>query len=83
MATKQQIEAAKDILSKSWENSGACASCGWHALLTEHEIDDEIIEEALDDYNGILKLTCQSKDCEGDERHYHRGVEINLISGDV
>lgn len=73
MATKQQIDGARSMLAAKWDSEGACGSCGWHGLLSEHDVDDCDIADALDG-DGILRLGCVTKNDE--ERWGHRGVKI-------
>ena len=56
--------------------AGDCASCGWHAALSEHEIEDVDILEALN-HDGILRLGCLNKDDE--DRWMHRDVRVNIV----
>ncbi len=74
MATQEQVAAARKRLEQKWENEGDCCSCGWHAALYEHRVEDWEIANALDANKGILELTCQSKDA--DDRYSHRGVTV-------
>jgi len=73
MATPEQITEARKTLEAKWGQEGECASCRWHALLYEHDVEDYEIAEALDG-DGILRLGCRSKDDE--DRWNHRGVKI-------
>ncbi len=75
MATPEQIQAARELLQQKWMREGECGSCGWHALLSEHDVEDFEIEEALDG-SGILEISCVSRD--DDESWGHRGVKIDL-----
>lgn len=74
--TDEQIAAAKAVIEKSWDDSGACRSCGWHGAMYEHQIEDWEIVWALEKNAGILDLGCVAKDREGSDSH--RGVRINL-----
>ncbi|WP_407307878.1 hypothetical protein [Acinetobacter sp.] len=69
------IEDAKSVLIGRWCNEGACSSCGWHALLGEHDVTDEDIQDALDN-GGVLRLSCLNKDDE--QAELHRGITISL-----
>lgn len=73
MATPEQIQESRKLLEAQWDSEGECGSCGWHALLYEHDVEDCDIAEALDG-DGILRLGCRSKDDE--DRWSHRGVKI-------
>ena len=77
MATPEQITEARKTLEAKWDDEGQCGSCGWHALLYEHDVEDCDIAEALDD-DGILRLGCLSKNDE--DRGSHRGVKIYIRS---
>lgn len=59
MATQEQIGAARRRLEAKWDDEGSCGSCGWHALLYEHSVDDSDIAEALDNEGGLL-LGCHA-----------------------
>lgn len=76
IATPEQISKAREILKKNWENEGDCMSCGWHACLYEHDVEDYQISDALAD-DGILRLTCVSSDA--DDPGTHRGVKVCII----
>lgn len=73
MATQQQIQEARKRLEAKFATDGACRSCGWHALLYEHDVTDEDIANALDNEGGVLRLYCQSDDSDG-----HRGARIRI-----
>jgi|GEM_PF-4740041 len=73
MATQQQIDEARKRLEAKFWTEGACASCGWHALLYEHDVTDEDIADALDNEGGVLLLYCQGDDSDG-----HRGARIRI-----
>lgn len=75
MATLEQITAARALLEQRWNAEGACGSCGWHAALYEHDVDDAMLAEALDNDDGVLRMPCQSDD--GDA-YSHRGVRIRV-----
>lgn len=68
---------ARQRIEENWEDIGACASCGWHALFSEHGVDDSDIEQALST-DGEMELLCQSSDVDDDDRYSHRGVRFNL-----
>lgn len=72
----EEISNGWQVLRKKWGQEGACRSCGWHAFLSEHEVEDIDIKEAVES-DGILYLECLSKDDE-EHRHSHRGIKINL-----
>lgn len=76
MATQEQINDARELLKQKWDSEGQCGSCGWHAALYEHDVEDYEIAEALDG-DGEIHLTCQNDDV-GEERFNHRGVKIVL-----
>jgi len=73
MATQQQIQEARKRLETKFATDGACRSCGWRALLYEHDVTDEDIANALDNESGVLRLYCQSDDSAG-----HRGARIRI-----
>jgi hypothetical protein len=70
------VREARARLEQKWDSEGSCGSCGWHALLAEHYVDDVDIAEALTIGNGWLELSCISKDDEA--RDDHRGVRIYI-----
>jgi hypothetical protein len=72
-ATSGQIAEARKLLELKWNQEGACASCGWHALLGEHDVEDLDIVEAIDG-DGVLKLKCLSKNDE--DQWNHRSIKI-------
>lgn len=76
MATPEQIAAARVLLEQRWDAEGSCGSCGWHAALYEHRVDDSMLADALDNTGGVLRLSCQSDDDE--ESFRHRGVRIRV-----
>lgn len=80
MATQQEVNAARKRLEAQWDTDGDCCSCGWHAALYEHQVEDWEIANSLDTNNGIIELPCQSKDAE--DRYSHRGVKISIKSPD-
>lgn len=69
----QEIRDAQARLEQNWDSDGDCGSCGWHALLSEHDVSDDDIAYALDN-GGWLELGCRSKDA--DDADTHRGVRI-------
>lgn len=76
MSNQQQIDEARKLLEKLWDEQGYCRSCGWHALLYEYHVMDGDIAEALGlSEDGILKLPCLSDD---DGAYNHRGVRVDL-----
>ena len=74
------VAKAHLLLEQKWGAEGDCASCGWHAALGEHDVDDDDIIHALQN-GGILTLACLSKD--DDTRDSHRGISINLAAAPV
>ena len=69
------IKLGREELESKWSDEGCCNSCGWHAALYEHGVEDwEIIEAVQGD--GVLKLGCASKDDEDTDTH--RGVKVRL-----
>jgi len=76
MATTEQINHAREILQQKLNQEGQCPSCGWHALLSEHNVNDFEIIYALDHNNGILELFCENKDDEYSS--HHRLLKINV-----
>ncbi len=70
-----KIAEARAELERRWDGEGGCNSCGWHAALYEHQVDDEDIAEAICN-GGLLELGCISKD--DDDAWRHRGVRIQL-----
>jgi len=67
---KMTFEEAEYHLKKHWDTSGACASCGWHALLSEYDLESDL-EVNLGQKR--LHLPCLSKNEDGSS---HRGVII-------
>lgn len=74
--TKEEIAAARQRLEQKWDAEGDCGSCGWHACLYEHHVIDEDIENALEFDNGLLRLSCISKNDE--DACTHRGIKIYI-----
>lgn len=74
--TQEEIDAARQILADKWSDEGECQSCGWHAALYEHDVEDWEIVYALQENNGLLELCCISRDYEN--THDHRGVKIKI-----
>lgn len=72
------IAEARARLEAKWDAEGDCGSCGWHAALYEHNVEDSEIAEALEKNGGILELSCVSKD--DDDSASHRGVKINIAA---
>lgn len=73
--TQQMLDDAWARLRSAWDKGeGECASCGWSALLGEHEVEDADLGDALAG-NGWLKLGCLSKD-DPDAFRHHRGVRV-------
>jgi len=68
------IQKAKEILESKWDSEGGCNSCGYHACLYEHGVDDSDIRDAIID-DGILHLSCRGDDEDSDR---HRGININI-----
>lgn len=77
MADSNQIKESRRVLEQKWDAEGGCPSCGWHALLSEHDVEDDDISQALDG-DGRLYLYCQSKDDE--DSFSHRKIVINIKS---
>lgn len=69
-----RIEQARKRLTERWDIDGDCASCGWHAALYEYDVSDSDLKYALDHDDGVLYLSCLSKDM--DDNDMHRGVCI-------
>jgi hypothetical protein len=67
------IAQAIKLIEDNWNNIGMCSSCGYHASLHEHGIQDYEIENALKD-DGVLELLCQNEDGGSD----HRMIKIYL-----
>lgn len=42
-----EVQKARKILEDKWMAEGQCGSCGYHAMLGEHDVCDEDIEHAL------------------------------------
>ena len=78
MATKEQIARGHEILKQKWDSEGSCDSCGWHACLYEHYVDDADIIDAIDNNEGVLMLSC--KNYEDGDPVGHRGVKINIVA---
>lgn len=74
-ATPEQIAKARAELERRWNDEGECGSCGWHAALYEHDVDDDDLAEAIND-GGCLELGCRNHEF-GDPIG-HRGVVIVL-----
>jgi hypothetical protein len=67
------VKLARQRIEENWDDIGACRSCGFHALLREHNLDDYEIENALNT-DGMIELLCQNEDGGSD----HRGIRFNL-----
>lgn len=66
------IEEAIELVRRKWDDEGECASCGWHALLSEYDdLEDEI---EINEREHRVELRCLNKD--DDDRSDHRGVFI-------
>ena len=76
--TDLEIAEARQTLINRWDSEGQCNSCGWWALLYEHDVTDADIAEALEHDNGVLHLNCVSKDA--DDPCSHRGVRVNIAA---
>lgn len=74
--TAEEIAAARQRLETKWDAEGDCGSCGWHACLYEHHVSDEDIAHALEFDDGVLHLSCISKDDE--DSCAHRGIKIYI-----
>lgn len=72
---KQEIEKARILLESKWDSEGGCNSCGYHACLYEHQVDDLDIWEAIHYEDGILHLPCYS---DKEDSDMHRGININI-----
>lgn len=73
--TPETIKAARAELERKWDAEGECGSCGWHAALYEHDVEDWELVFAIE-HGGRLELGCLSKD--DDQASRHRGVVIIL-----
>lgn len=71
----ETIAKARAELERRWDAEGQCASCGWHAALYEHDVDDEDLADAIQ-HNGRLELGCRNH--EYGDPYDHRGVVIIL-----
>jgi hypothetical protein len=76
--TPEVIANARAELERRWDAEGECGSCGWHAALYEHHVDDDDLADALR-HGGRLKLGCRNHEY-GDPVG-HRGVVIVLDAG--
>lgn len=61
MATPEQITEARKTLEAKWNQEGDCASCGWHALLSEHAVEDG---GSLTNLNELLDHAIRSGESE-------------------
>jgi hypothetical protein len=75
------INEALALVRRKWGNEGACASCGWHALLSEYEDRFDSLEDAIEinEKEGRVELPCLSQDDE-EGRFGHRGARIYFDS---
>lgn len=71
----ETIAKARAELERRWDGEGECRSCGWHAALYEHRVEDDDLAWAIRN-GGRIELGCRSKD--DDEAFRHRGVVITL-----
>lgn len=78
--TQEMINAARKVLEEKWQEEGECQSCGWHAALYEHNVEDWEIMSAIST-DGILELSCLSRDFE--DTYDHRGVKIKITEDDA
>lgn len=76
----EAIAAARAELERRWDAEGACGSCGWHAALYEHDVEDADLADALRN-NGRLELGCRNH--EYGDPYGHRGVIIILATSTV
>ena len=65
------------ILEKYWAQQGDCCSCGWHALIHEHNWEDADVDEG----RRRITLNCVSKNV--DDPETHRGVRIDYQEEDL
>lgn len=72
-----RVAQAKKRLEEQWSDQGDCGSCGWHGALHEYHLDDWEIEDALDNHDGWLEMTCINKD-DIEDAGLHRGVKIYI-----
>lgn len=75
MTTSEQVKKAYQLLVDRWSEQGYCTSCGWHALLEEHEVEAVDVAAALETTDQVLHLGCASPD---EDAYYHRGVFVSL-----
>lgn len=75
MISLETIAKARAELERRWDKEGECGSCGWHAALYEHCVDDDDLAEAIEN-GGRLELGCRNHEY-GDPVG-HRGVVIIL-----
>lgn len=78
MDIQERVKAARLVLEQKWDLYGDCNSCGFHACLYEHDVEDSDIRDALINNRGVLELTCKNTSL-GNDRFDHRGVTIHLI----
>ncbi len=74
--TDEDVKQARDMLEAVWGDKGYCGSCGWHADLSEHDVNDLQIKSALEDHNGFLHLPCINRTA--DDPESHRGIKIHI-----
>lgn len=67
-----------EIVEREWDQQGECASCSWHASLSEYDLPVDIV---VNREKGRIELPCLSKDDE--YRHTHRGVRIYYKEGEL
>lgn len=72
----KEIERYREKLEKLWDDKGYCRSCGWHACLYEHNVEDWEIQDAIEKNDGILELSCVSKNAF--DPSSHRVIKIYL-----
>lgn len=60
MTTPDEISAAFDRLESRWDEQGGCRTCGFHAQLAEHDVDETDILWAMNHCDGQLRLSCQA-----------------------
>jgi len=61
------IQEAIKIIERRWDPQGMCASCGWHSLLSEYDLKNQI---TINEKEKRLELPC------GSGESGHRGVRI-------
>ena len=78
---QKRINDARKYILDNWSDIGECQSCGWHDGYENHNITDWEIKAALES-DGILELSCLSKDHDNEECAAHRGSRIRIGKGD-